>query len=84
VSWVDQFPDINPLLVRHSIAPNHESSETKGFIGTIKFERSEIDKVQKKSIYDLNLSGDKTFEGRTYLITRLEVDESEKSLRNYK
>ena len=84
VSWVDQFPDINSDLMRHSIAPNHESSEIKGFIGTFKFDRSEIDNIQRKSVYDLKLSGDKTFEGASFLVTRLELDNSIKCLRLHK
>jgi hypothetical protein len=53
------------------MAPNHGSSEIKGFIGTIRFERSEIDKVPRKTVYDLGLSKDKTFEGKSYVIARL-------------
>ena len=70
-------------LARHSIAPNHESSETKGFIGTFMFDRSKIDEVQKKSIYDLNLSGDKTFEGASFMIIRFRLGNDGKCLRPY-
>ena len=70
--------------MRHSIAPNHESSEIKGFIGTFEFDRSEIDKVSRKSVYNLNLSEDKSCHDCSFLIARLKVDQDEKCLRLYK
>jgi hypothetical protein len=42
MSLLDQYPDFIDLS-RHSIAPNHENQEIKGFIGTFGLDRTKID-----------------------------------------
>jgi hypothetical protein len=44
----------------------------------------EMDKVPKKSTYDLCLANDPNFKDRFFMVTRLELNENEKCLKPYK
>ena len=83
VNWEDQLPVSVVALQQHSIASNHKDWELNGFIMAFQFLPKEIDKVQRKSVYSLGLSGDQSCEGETYFVTRLKIDESGKCLKPY-
>ena len=60
VNWEVQLPVSSVTTNQHSITHNHKDWELKGFIMAFRFPPNEMDKVPRKSVYALGLSGDQS------------------------